>query len=307
MQPLRAITFKIISVAVFVTMQSLIKATADSIPPGEAMFFRSFFALPIIVGWLALRRELATGFRTQDPMGHVWRGIVGSTSMGLGFAALGYLPLPEVTALGYATPIFVVIFAAMFLNERIRLFRLGMVALGLVGVMVVVSPRLSVAASGVSTEQTLGAVLVLASAVAAAQAQVFIRKLTATETTSSIVFWFSITATLLSLITLYWGWELPTPKQAILLVSAGLLGGVGQILLTTSYRLGDASLVAPFDYVSMIFAVTIGMVFFDEWPQKTTLIGAAIVISAGVMIILRERKLGLERASQRKAMAPGGK
>lgn len=307
MQPLRAITFKIISVAVFVTMQSLIKATADSIPPGEAMFFRSFFALPIIVGWLALRRELATGFRTQDPMGHVWRGIVGSTSMGLGFAALGYLPLPEVTALGYATPIFVVIFAAMFLNERIRLFRLGMVALGLVGVMVVVSPRLSVATSGVSTEQTLGAVLVLASAVAAAQAQVFIRKLTATETTSSIVFWFSITATLLSLITLYWGWELPTPKQATLLVSAGLLGGVGQILLTTSYRLGDASLVAPFDYVSMIFAVTIGMVFFDEWPQKTTLIGAAIVISAGVMIILRERKLGLERASQRKAMAPGGK
>jgi drug/metabolite transporter (DMT)-like permease len=86
-----------------------------------------------------------------------------------------------------------------------------------------------------------------------------------------------------------------------MLIMAGLLGGIGQILLTSSYRYAEASLVAPFDYTSMILALTIGYFIFDEVPTKTMLIGASIVISAGVLIIWRERKLGLERAQQRKA------
>ncbi|NIY71527.1 DMT family transporter [Marivivens donghaensis] len=307
MQPLQAILFKLGAVAVFVTMQALIKSTSSHIPAGEAVFFRSFFALPIIIGWLAMRKELSTGFKTESVMNHFWRGIIGTTAMGLGFAALRYLPLPEVTAVGYATPIFIVIFAAMFLNEQVRLFRFASVAVGLIGVMVVMAPRLSVGEEGIATDHALGAMLALTSAVCAALAQVFIRKMTKTETTSSIVFWFSITATLLSLVTIYWGWSMPTPTEWLVLVTAGLLGGVGQILLTSSYRLGDASLVAPFDYASMIFSVGIGFFFFAEVPLPSTLAGAGIVIAAGIVIILRERQLGLERTKGRKAVSPGGK
>ena len=156
MSPLRGIMFKILSVCVFVGMASLIKATSGSVPPGQAVFFRSLFAIPVIGVWLALRGELHTGLRTQNPMGHVWRGLVGTTSMGLGFAGLGLLPLPEVTAIGYAAPILVVIFAAMFLGEQVRLFRLSMVVLGLVGVLVVLSPRLQVDPTTVDTRETLG-------------------------------------------------------------------------------------------------------------------------------------------------------
>jgi drug/metabolite transporter (DMT)-like permease len=154
--------------------------------------------------------------------------------------------------------------------------------------------------------EAFGAMLVLGGAVFAALAQVFVRKLVQTEETSAIVFWFSLTATALSLVTLPFGWVWPTPTEAALLVSAGLLGGVGQILLTSSYREADASLVAPFDYASMLFALAIGYFVFAEVPTWTMLGGAALVVVAGILIIWRERKLGLERARQRKAMTPQG-
>ena len=305
MQPLRGITYKIISVVIFVAMSSLIKAASGDVPPGEAVFFRSFFALPVIVGWLAVRHELRDGWKTANPMGHVWRGLVGTSAMGLGFAGLGLLPLPEVTAIGYAAPLLVVIFAAMFLNEEVRAFRLSAVVLGLIGVLIVLSPRLSLGAQ-TDHAQTLGAVLVLMGAVCAALAQVFVRKLVFTEETAAIVFWFSVTATVLSLLTLPWGWAWPSPAALVMLVLAGLLGGLGQIFLTSSYRFADASLVAPFDYTSMILALIVGYFVFDEVPTLTMILGASIVIAAGVMIILRERHLGLKRARQRKVTGTVG-
>lgn len=304
-RPLRGITLKICSVIVFIAMSALIKSTADRIPPGEAVFFRSFFAMPVIVAWLALRGELRTGFGTANPLGHVWRGVMGTLAMGLGFAGLGYLPLPDVTAIGYAAPLLTVIFAAMFLGEEVRAFRISAVALGMAGVMIVLWPRLSLTGRAeLGTAEALGAMLVLGGAVFAALAQVFVRKLVQTERTPAIVFWFSMTATLLSLLTLPYGWALPTASEAALLVLAGLMGGVGQILLTSSYREADASVIAPFDYASMLFALVIGYTVFGEVPTLTMLAGAALVITAGILIIWRERKLGLERARQRKAMTP---
>lgn len=304
-RPLRGITLKICSVIVFIAMSALIKSTADRIPPGEAVFFRSFFAMPVIVVWLALRGELRTGFGTANPLGHVWRGVMGTLAMGLGFAGLGYLPLPDVTAIGYAAPLLTVIFAAMFLGEEVRAFRISAVALGMAGVMIVLWPRLSLTGRAeLGTAEALGAMLVLGGAVFAALAQVFVRKLVQTERTPAIVFWFSMTATLLSLLTLPYGWALPTASEAALLVLAGLMGGVGQILLTSSYREADASVIAPFDYASMLFALVIGYTVFGEVPTLTMLAGAALVITAGILIIWRERQLGLERARQRKAMTP---
>ena len=305
MRPLRGILLKICSVLVFIVMASLIKVSADTVPPGEAVFFRSLFAMPVILTWLAWRHELRRGLQTAQPMGHVWRGLVGTMAMGLGFAGLGLLPLPEVTAIGYAAPLLVVIFAAMFLGEEVRLFRISAVVVGMVGVLIVLSPRLSVGAD-LSHAEALGAMLVLGGAVFAALAQIFVRKLVATESTSAIVFYFSLTATLLSLVTLPFGWVLPSPTEVALLIMAGLLGGVGQVLLTSSYRHADASVIAPFEYVSILFALGIGYWVFSEVPTLSMLGGAVLVVLAGIMIIWRERQLGIERARQRKAMTPQG-
>jgi drug/metabolite transporter (DMT)-like permease len=306
MQPLRGIGLKLLSIAVFAAMAALIKATSGTIPPGQAVFFRSFFAIPVILVWLAAQGHLHDGLRVQDPFGHLWRGVVGAGAMGMGFAGLGLLPFSEVTALGYAAPLLTVIFAAMFLGERVRLFRLSAVAMGLVGVLIVLSPRLSVDAGVADPRQQLGAMVVLIGAVLTALAQVFVRKLVQTEGTAAIVFWFSVTCSVLALVTLPFGWVVPDLVVLGMLVVTGFLGGLGQILLTSSYRHADASVIAPFEYASMLLALGIGFFLFDEVPTPIMLFGAAIIIAAGVLIIWRERQLGLERARQRKAMTPQG-
>lgn len=305
MRPLTGIALKLTSVMLFITMSSLIKAVADHVPPGESVFFRSFFAIPVILIWLGLRGDLRTGLRVRSPLGHFWRGFVGTAAMGMGFAALGLLPLPEVTALGYAAPLLVVIFAAMFLNEQVGAFRISAVGLGLIGVLIVLAPRLT-ALSGpvVETMQAVGAMLALTGAICAALAQIYVRKLVQSEETSAIVFYFSVTSTLLALLTLPFGWVVPTGPEFGLLVLAGLLGGVGQIFLTSSYRFADASVVAPFDYASILFALGIGYFIFDEVPTRAMLLGASLVILAGIVIILRERHLGIRRNKARAARTP---
>jgi drug/metabolite transporter (DMT)-like permease len=137
-----------------------------------------------------------------------------------------------------------------------------------------------------------------------ALAQVFTRRLVRVETTSAIVFWFSVTATVLSLLTLPFGWVVPTAAEAVQLVLAGFLGGVGQIFLTSAYRHAEAGVVAPFDYASMLFAIVIGYFVFGEVPTLVVLGGAAVIILAGVLIIWRERQLGIERDRQNRARTP---
>ena len=306
MNPLRGIGLKVLSVLVFVAMATCIKASAPHVPPGERVFFRSVFAIPVILGWHAWSGGLRGGLDTLNPLGHVWRGLLGTAAMALGFTALGLLPLPEATALGYAAPLLVVIFAAMFLGEQVRGFRLSAVAVGLVGVTIVLWPRLSVDPAGASSAEAVGAMAALLGAVFAALAQVFVRRLVATEATPAIVFYFSLTATLISLVTLPFGWAVPPGGTALLLVAAGLFGGVGQVLLTESYRHAEASTIAPFEYVSMLFALLLGYLVFAEVPTAAMLAGAALIVAAGLFILWREHRLGIRRAAARKAMTPQG-
>lgn len=300
------ILLKVCSVVVFIMMFSCIKATSDVVPTGEAVFFRSFFALPPLFLWLYWRGDFPGKLATKDPVSHFFRGFMGVSAMGLGFFAVGYLPLPEVVAIGYVAPILVTIFAAMFLGEKLRVYRLSAIALGLVGVIMILSPRFTTLDAETATHlQTVGALAALMAAIFSALAQVFVRGLVQREHTGAIVFYFSITSTLLSFLTLPYGWVLPTAQQASLLIAAGLLGGVGQILLTASYRYAEVAVIAPFEYSSMLFALVIGYTIFGEVPSHTVLAGAALVIIAGIIIVYRERQLQLKEGRARaRAAAP---
>ena len=310
--PGRAIALKLGAVFLFMVMAALIKAASDAVPPGQAVFFRSLFAMPIIGLWLWQQGRLHDGLHVNNLLGHVWRGLFGTTAMGLTFAGLAILPLPEVTAIGYATPMFTVIFAAMFLGERIRLFRVSAVALGLIGVMIVLAPRFNLNGDfGITA--TIGALMVLTASILRALVQIHLRRLVQTDSTSAIVFYFALTASCISLLSLPLGWIFPIPSLAwtspgasvlTLIICAGLIGGVAQIMITSSYRFGTASMLAPFDYASMIFASIIGWVVFSEVPTRAILIGAALVIAGGVLIIWRERQLGLERGRARSVTDP---
>ncbi|MEP6019369.1 MAG: DMT family transporter [Paracoccaceae bacterium] len=301
-----AIALKLVAVFLFMVMAAMIKIATESVPPGEAVFFRSLFAMPIILIWVLQRGELHKALIPKNFTGHVWRGLFGTSAMGLTFAGLGLLPLPEVTAIGYATPMFTVVLAALLLGERIRLFRISAVLLGLVGVMIVMYPRLTFGEDELSRAATLGALMVLIASMLRAVVQIHIRTLVKTEDTAAIVFYFSLTASVLSLATIPFGWVWPSTYVLALLIGAGLIGGVAQILVTSSYRFGGASMLAPFDYSSMIFAALIGYVLFAELPTREIILGSVLVIAGGFLIMWRERQLGLERGKARSLMDPKG-
>ncbi len=310
-----AISLKLAAVFIFMVMSALIKTASETVPPGEAVFFRSACALPVIALWLWQRGQLRDGLRANNILGHVWRGLFGTTAMGLTFAGLGLLPLPEVTAIGYATPMFTVIFAAVFLGERIRLIRVSAVVLGLIGVLIVIAPRLSLDGGTMDNPARLGVLFVLTASIMRALVQIHVRKLVQTDHTAAIVFYFSVTASALALTTLPLGLALPHPalswvwpsSNAIeLLVLAGVLGGVAQIMVTSSYRFAGVSVLAPFDYASMIFASLIGYLVFAELPTGSMIFGALLVTVGGVLIIWRERALGIETRKSKKTTAPQG-
>lgn len=305
-RPTTAIMLKLMAVFLFMVMAAMIKAATENVPAGQAVFFRSLFAMPIILGWVWQRGELREALVPQNFMGHVWRGLFGTSAMALTFAGLGLLPLPEVTAIGYATPIFTVILAAIMLGERIRLIRISAVALGLVGVMIVLWPRLSLDADVLTTSSSIGAMMVLGASILRAVVQIHIRTLVQTEHTAAIVFYFSLTATVLSLLSVPFGWIVPDAIDVWLLIGAGMIGGIAQILVTSSYRFGAASMLAPFDYASLIFAAAIGYVIFNEVPTWTMVSGAALVVAGGVLIIWRERQLGIQRRRARSVTDPKG-
>ena len=300
---LRAIGLKITSVAIFVAMSSFIKA-AGQLPAGQIVFFRSFFAIFPILLMLAWRRELATALRTANPMGHIARGIVGVISMAFTFIALTRLPLPEAITLNYAQPLLVVVFSAVFLHEVVRAYRWSAVIVGLIGVVIISWPNLSLFGEGVDAEKTFGVIAALLAASFSAVAMLLVRRLVHTERTHTIVLWFSLTATAASLLTIPFGWAPLTTTQAVFLILAGACGGVAQILMTEAYRHAEASTVAPFEYTSMILAIVVGFFAFGDMPTVYTIVGGLIVIGAGIFIIMRERRLGLERGKARKVVPP---
>ncbi len=228
--------------------------------------------------------------------------------MGFGFFALTRLPLPEAITLNYAQPLLVVVFSAIFLRETIRIYRWGAVIVGLIGVIIISWPTLTLLRSGAALgdQEVLGVIAAFVAAAISAVAMLLVRSLVHSERTATIVLWFSLTASILALLTIPFGWQALATRQVVLLILAGFCGGLGQILMTSAYRHAEASVVAPFEYTSMLLGIVVGYLAFGDVPTLHMLVGGAIVVAAGLFIIWRERQLGLERASARKASQPSG-
>lgn len=302
MNPLIGIALALAAIFSFTLMGAIVRYLSQSIPLGEIVFTRSAIAVVPLLILLVWRDELGTGLRTRNPFAHVTRSVTGAAGMFLNFAALALLPLAEATAIGFATPLFTVALSALFLGEVVRARRWSAVAIGLVGVLVMLSPHLG-SGQGHATS-AVGAMLALAGAFTVAVAMTQVRHFSRTETTASLVFYFSIVCALCGLATLPWGWTVPTAGAAALMVAMGFLGGIGQILITESYRHAPASVVAPFAYTGMLYSIAIGYLWFAEVPGPVVLAGAAIVISAGLFVIWRERRLGLDRTAERRGEGP---
>ena len=305
--PMRGILLKVASVVIFLCMSTLIKAAGKDIPAGQITFLRSAFAMVPIVVFLAVQGQLRDAFRTNDIFGHFKRGLVGILSMGFGFYGLVHLPLPESIALGYALPLVTVVIAAVFLKERVGVYRWSAVLVGLAGVAIISWPRLTLfREGGFGSSEAMGALAMLAFAVLGSCAMVLVRKLVQTERTPTIVLYFSLFASIFSLGTLPFGWSDLSGPALGLMALAGFCGGIAQLMLTASYRYADVSTIAPFEYTSIVLGLLIGYFLFGDIPTKPMLVGTAVVVTAGIFVILREHQLDLKRRAELRHQTPQG-
>ena len=299
----KAIVLKAISALMFALLSACVRYLGETgVPLGQVVFFRAAFAIVPVLLIYAWRRELAAAFRTSRPLGHLGRGLISVAGMFLNFASLARLPLVDATAISFAAPLITVAFAAMFLGERVRVYRWSAIAVGFAGIIVMLWPYLNLAqyAAGgsASAKATIGAVCGLIAAFTNAGSVIQTRRLTDTETTSSIVFYFSLYCALAGLATLPLGWVWPSGLQLAVLIVSGVIGGLAHIVLTSSYRYAPASLLAPVDYTLMIWAFVLGYVLFGELPTIYAYVGSVIVAGSGIFVIWRERQLGLRRVRE---------
>ncbi len=302
MNVLQAISLKVISALLFAVMSALVRFLGEKYPVGQIVFFRSSFAILPVVLIYAWRNELMAAVRTARPVGHFGRGLISIGGMFFNFSALARLPIVDATAISFAAPLITVAMAAIFLKERVRVYRWSAVTVGFIGILVMLAPHFDPSAHVGDAVTALGVGFAIGGAFCSAGSVIQTRRLTRTETTSSIVFYFSLICALaglgtfpLSSLAPTLAWLTPTGPELAALVTTGLCGGLAHILLTESYRLAPASLVAPFDYTSMVWAFLLGYFFFNELPTVFVFVGAAIVAAAGLFVIWRERQLGLKR------------
>jgi drug/metabolite transporter (DMT)-like permease len=289
---------KLISTVLFTVMAALVRFLGTRYPIGEVVFYRSAFAIIPVMAVYAWRGELASVVRTERPLGQAGRGIISIVGMFCNFGAVARLPLVESNAIAFTSPLFSVALAAFVLKERVRIYRWSAVIIGFIGVLVVLSPHLSgdelvFAAANAAT--VAGLVYALTGAMANAGTVIQTRRLAQSETTSSIVFYFSLSCALAGLVTWPFGWVSPSGVEFAVLVGIGVLGGTGHIFLTESYRHASASVVAPFDYTAMIWALILGYVLFGETPTAMIFLGSLIIAAAGLFVIWRERQLAAAR------------
>src|SRR6185312_7511823 len=265
---------------------------AQGVPTGEVVFFRGFFALLPLFAFSFFTGGPRRLIATEHPWLHLRRSVTGTLSMFLNFAAVTRLPLADVTAFSFVMPIFSTVLAALLLHEQVGPHRAAAVVAGFAGVLLMVAPH-SGLMGGLSTGSALGAGFALSGALLSAFVVVFIRQMSATENSEAIIFYFMAVCAAAGAVSMLWDFVPLDGRQIALLVTCGVMGGLGQLCMTYSYRYAEPSLLAPFDYTAMIWAVALGYFVFAEVPERIVLAGAGVVIVSGLYIVWRERRLHL--------------
>jgi len=277
------IAYRVAAMACMAVMAALVKWTGGrGIPVFEIIFFRNAFAF-VPLGLYIWRTTGFSVLKTQRPWGHLTRSTIGLSAMVCGFSALQHLPLTEATAFNFASPLFMTALSALLLGEVVGRHRWGAVLVGFIGVLIMVRPE-------PGHLNVVGVSLALGGAVSAAGAMVAIRQIAATEKGATIVFYFTLAGTVLGAVGSLFHWVTPDPLTLAMLILGGLLGGVGQLLLTEALRVAPVGVVAPFDYTQLIWATAIGFLVWGEVPHPATIVGALVVAASGVYILHREMR-----------------
>lgn len=288
----------------FALAGAFVKLVAPTIPLAQIVFFRSLFALVPLLP--AIWRE-GTGIGRVVHRGwHVGRVAFGFCGMLASFYGIAHLPYAEVTALGFTMPLFLTVLSIPLLGETVGIRRAIAVVVGFLGVLLIVRPF-----GGTTELPLLPAIVVIFGGFVWAMSMIAIRRLGALgERNIVIVFWFSVGGGAMSGLLMLPVWVTPDPAQLALLVGTGLVSGFAQLMMTEAYRSGETTVVAPFEYVAILWGVAIGWAGWGEAPAIEMLGGVAVLVGSGLYILHREVVRRAERAQAesrgREAAAPPG-
>jgi drug/metabolite transporter (DMT)-like permease len=288
-RPILALGLRICAAVMFATLLMLVKYAGESgVALPEIMFWRQAVTIPVLLGWLLMTGGLHR-LRTQRLGSHARRAGIGMTNMVFNFGATILLPLAEATVLGFTTPLFAVILAALVLREQIGPYRWLAVGLGFAGVLIIAQP-------GGAPISTLGTTLGLLAAFFIAVINYQIRDLGRTEDPISIAFYFAAFGAPLAALALPFFATPHSGEQWLVLMGIGLTGTLAQVLLAASLRFGAVASVIVMDYTSLIWATLYGWLIWDRLPTSSTWLGAPLIVAAGLVIAWREHRLGRQAA-----------
>ncbi len=287
----RGIALMVLAVGLYSIMDAMVKWLGPSYPTMELVFFRSLFAF-IPIAYVLWRSGSLAALRTKNPHGHGARALAGLVSLSLFFYAYTRMPLANVIAISFAAPLLVTALSVPLLGERVGRRRWTAMSIGFIGVIIMVQPDAGM------FDRT--AILALSATVFYALVIVSIRKLSRTETPIAIVFYYAATSTLVAGAVMPFIWVMPDAEGWVLLVLVGVIGGAAQFAMTHAFRLADVSVIAPFDYMHILWAALLGFFIWGEVPGNTIWIGVPIVMASGIYILFREAHLGLPRGIARR-------
>jgi len=280
----RGIALRIGAITAFGMMLAALKYSASAgVGPVEIIFYRNFFSLPTIIAWVLLSGG-ASAVATQRPAAHATRSALGLVVMFGTFVALSMLPLAEATAISFSAPLFATILSALVLRETVMWHRWGAVLVGFIGVLIIVQP-------GGSALPPLGVAIALASALGTAGVVITLRQIGATESAVATVFWFNIASVIVTAVPMPFIFQSHVWPVWFALAVGGVTGGIAQIMLTSAVRYAPVSVLAPFDYLQIVWATVWGYVLFDVLPSSASIVGAALIASAGCYVVWRERRM----------------
>jgi drug/metabolite transporter (DMT)-like permease len=271
----RGALYMIAAAALFAAMGALVKHATTELANEVMVFFRSAIGLLALLPLLA--RHGAASLRTTRLSAHVLRGLIGLASMYCFFYALAHMPLAEAVLLNYTAPLFIPLVARVWLGEHASARLLGAVALGFVGVALILKPGLALF--------TPVSLIALASGVLAALAMGGVRGLLNSEPTFRIVFYYSLVSTLVSALPLSWAWRAPPTQLWWALFGIGVCASLAHLLMTRAYTFAPAAQIGPFAYATILFATALGWGVWGEVPDAMAAAGATIVVIAGVLTI----------------------
>jgi drug/metabolite transporter (DMT)-like permease len=270
------------AVSVFAIMDASIKWVGQTLDPFQIAFFRCVFGGLFVLPF-ALRHG-PQAVRTRRWGGHLARALIGYTAMILGFYAVTHLPLADATALSFTRPLFMIVLAVLFLGEQVRWRRWSATGIGFLGVLVMARPG----DSGFDFAATVAVTATLF----VAGVGVMLKRLSATERPETIIFYFTLTSSLLALGPALYVWRTPGWAEWAVMILLGALGSLGQYLSIRAYRIAEATAVDPVDYARLLLATGLGLALFGELPDRWTLLGALIIIGSTLYITRREARLG---------------